>query len=218
MIYRSGIDAVPTSGIWAAIPADAMLPGENIVQYHSPAVIYKVLSADFIQQCIDGWVFFKNEYTLSNGGQLLTINGMAIDTDTGEVWLRVFVAGQPTRQSTVVIDGKEYQVEEAGVSPMAILAIGTALLAALSVLVISVGYVYAKRVDLQRAIANTGAIAKGTVIPYPNDSGSKDPCTDTGVVAEFQCAVGRASWLVLGAGVGIAVLVVLAIVYREKQA
>lgn len=215
MIYRSGDDAIPKPGLWSTVPLEQMRAGDNILQYHSPAIVYKVLSPSFIKEMLDGWVFFKNEYTLDNGGNLLRVLGMAIDTDSGEVWIRVSVSPIPAHKNTIVVDGVEQEVLESGINPKAVIAIGGALLAGLSVVLLSIGYVYEQKADIAKADANAEAIRRGLPPPYPNGGGEIDPCTQSGLYAEARCAIKRTSWLVLGAGLGIAILVIFMIARKE---
>lgn len=152
MKYTAGDNAEPLDG-YPTIPVDDMTAGKWILEYHIPSVVFSLFSASQIESIVRAWVFTKNEYILSSGGGLLNILGITIDTDAGSVWVKVQVSPVPNPSEGI---------NQAGISPQAVVAIGGTLFAVLAVVGWSLMHVY-KIVDRAGDILIPGSsVERGT--------------------------------------------------------
>lgn len=184
-VYTSGQDTTPGD----QTSLQALEPGEDyIFQYHAPTIAFAFISPDHLTSIIEEWINLRSKLEQLQSDEVLTIDGVLINTDTGDIYIRGSVSGAPA-------------VVESGVNPWAVAAVIGAIFAAIGI-GISLLYVYKVGNKLVGSVSNS---------PGP----TADPCTEDGVLNYVECLANETSWLIKGAIVG-ALALLLFIVFRER--
>lgn len=199
--YKEGAETRPDSS-FSLIAPTAIKAGENILFYKTSPVVFNLISPKTLSDVIHGWVWLKNEQALSEGGLLVNVLGVHIDTLTGEMIFRVNVSPVAGPSSDIP------DVSEAGVNPYAVLAIVGGLLAAAGIVVVTLTYVYGRVASspLGKSIGLTGSGGDTT-----------DPCQGSGPLDWFSCQLNRSFYVGIGILIGIVAVFVLALVMFERN-
>jgi hypothetical protein len=178
-IYVQGA-SVDTTGLNVVAPKDVQAGREYIWEYWCPAITFSFIDPSTMQEFISG--LLKLEETVKAvaptvGPPPVSITGVEIDTQTGNIWVRGIVKQVPTSN-----------VEQAGVNPLAVLAVIGAVFAVIGA-AISLRYVF----DVTSGKQQPGAL---------------DPCSNPGVLNYIDCLAQESKWFIFGALFGVVALVV----------
>jgi hypothetical protein len=182
-LYATGT-SVDTAGLLPVAPKDVQAGKEYIWEYWAPAITFSIISADTLNSFLQGLTNLDNyvkNLAGNPGPPPIEITGVEIDTDTGNIWVRGRVRAVPASD-----------VEQAGVNPIAILALFGALFALIGAAV-SLRYVY----DVTSGKQQVGAL---------------DPCSNPGIFNYIDCVAQESKWFLFGALFGVVALVVFLLV------
>lgn len=196
-LYHQGA-AVSVVGL-STIDPSAVRDGDYIYEYKGPAFIYSIVPTDVLVGTMKGWI---NLQTAIEGGSV-TITGVQVDTDTGEVFVRAQVV-KPPPVTIKDASGNDIVVEvsQAGVNPLVVLQIVGGLFVLLGV-GLTLLYVY------DAGVSSGVAQAGGAPLP--------DPCTQAGFLNYIRCATKKASWVGGGIAVGVLLAMVLIILVAGRS-
>lgn len=184
--------SIYTSGRNIAIGPQTNLKGlspgkDYIFQYKAPGFAFMLLSPEAMAALVEGWVNLRSKIDTARDDEILTITGVSVNTDTGDIFIRGSVAGPSN-------------VLQQGINPYAVAAVLAAVFAAIGIGV-SLLYVYE---------------VAGSFVPGGSDNGPAiDPCTDSGVIATVKCWAKESSLLLKGAIFG-ALAIMLVILYKRS--
>jgi hypothetical protein len=183
-VYAQGA-SVDTAGLNPVAPKDVQAGHEYIWEYWCPAITFSVISADTMNSFITG--LLNLEKTIAQiaptvGPPPVTITGVEIDTANGNIWVRGVVQQVPTTSD----------VQQAGVNPLAVLAVIGAVFAVIGAAV-SLRYVF-------------------DVTACKQQAGALDPCSNPGVLNYIDCLAQESKWFLFGALFGVVALVVFLLV------
>lgn len=106
-----------------------LVPGKDYVfQYKAPPFTFLILTATEMAALVEGWVKIRPKLDDRNSNAVLTIDGMSVNTGTGDIFVRASVAGVPVNSGQ-------------GVNPYAVASIIAAVFANVRIGV-SLLYVY----------------------------------------------------------------------------
>jgi hypothetical protein len=181
-VFNTG-QSTDTTGL-QSISVSQIPDGVSVLKYHSYPLVWKIFSPAQLTSIMQGWQNLKNSAVEKNGGTLVEILGVKIDTESGEVFVKVNARYIPA--PTITIGGKQVPAttSEAGLNPLAVVAIAAGLFAALDI-----------GLTLMQVYTGKAGI---------------DPCKVSGVIASAQCAATRGFWIIVGIAVGIAFLTIVA--------
>lgn len=165
---------------------------EYIFEYGFPKFALSLMSPETISSLAKKWVSAKTFLTREKEGDVFRIEGVRIDTDQGKIWVRGTTAPKPV-----------IETQEAGVNPLAILAVIGTILAAIG---LGVTLLFAYEVGTE--VLGGGGSNTGSQV---------DPCTTGGVLDTVRCWARKFGYVALGAGVGIAITVVILLVLIGRR-
>jgi hypothetical protein len=176
--------SVDTSGLNPVAPKDVQAGREYIWEYWCPAITFAVISADTMNGFVTGLLDLEStiaQIAPTVGPPPVVITGVEIDTSTGNIWVRGIVKQTPASD-----------VQQAGVNPLAVLAVIGAVFAVIGAAV-SLRYVFDVTAGKQQA-------------------GALDPCANPGVLNYIDCLAQESKWFFFGALFGVVALVVFLLV------
>lgn len=133
MVYKQGEAAIPGAGSVQIAPKD-MTAGTYIFYYKAPLFTFRFISAETLTSVIKSWFSIRQKLGATDSGGFLDVKGVTINTDTGDIYVKAVVT--PVKEKPLIIDGKEIPAPtEAGVNPLAVLAIVGGLFAAIGIAV-----------------------------------------------------------------------------------
>lgn len=198
-IYQQGT-SVDTTGLTNVNPKQLQVGGEYIWQYWVSATTFMFLTADQVNTVITTLINLKQKLSDIDPNEIdppINISGVAIDTDTGNIWIR----------GVITASSKDPNVQEADVNPWVIAGVIGGIFATIGAAVLLrgvyqvVGYVLG---------INTG----GT----PGGPPALDPCNNPGVINYFKCLGQESKWFLIGALFGIMFLIIFLFVkYGPKE-
>jgi hypothetical protein len=95
-LYIGGKDTTP--GVQTNIKA--LIPGKDYVfRYQAPPIAFAFLSPEGLQQLVSEWLNLSENTSPKNDGAIISIDGVSINTDTGEVFIRGSVAPSPNGEA-----------------------------------------------------------------------------------------------------------------------
>lgn len=116
-IYTSGRDTTPG----AQTHLRGLIPGHDYVfQYKAPGFAFMLLGSAVMSALVQGWVNLRKSLDDQNSDEVLTVTGVSVNTGTGDIFMRGFVA------DTSAVVG-------AGVNPYAVAAVLASLFAAIGI-------------------------------------------------------------------------------------
>lgn len=103
-----------------------LIPGRDyIFQYKAPPFAFLLLSQTEMTALVNGWVKIRPKLDERNSEAVLTIDGMSVNTGTGDILIRGSVAGIPVNSGQEV---NPYAVASIIASVFASVQIGVSLL------------------------------------------------------------------------------------------
>jgi len=130
-VVKQGESSLPDSGYQQIAPLN-MKAGTYILHYKAPAFTFRFLSAETLTSVIKSWFSLKRKLGATDGGGFLDIKGVTINTDTGDIFIKALLT--PVQEKPFVINGQEVAAPtEAGVNPLAVLAVVAGLFAAIGI-------------------------------------------------------------------------------------
>jgi hypothetical protein len=179
-LYQQG-SSVDVTGLNPVAPKDIQANNEYIWEYWTPAITFSFISPETLNSFISTLLDVKtaiHNLDPTAADPAIKITGVAIDTQTGNIWVRGQVLPQPTTD-----------IAQEGINPLTVLAVIGILFAAIGA-AISLRYVY--------------VLTGGTV----NKNPALDPCNNPGIGNYIDCLAQESKWFLIGAAFGILALIV----------
>lgn len=164
-----------TDGLAQVAAKDVATGKEYVYDYGAPKLAFAFIPDSLITGAIEAWLAITDVS--------FRVTGVSVDTETGHIFIR----GIPTA------------INEAGLSPAAILAIIGGFFALLGIAV-SLRFVY-----------QVGTSTGGGTTPVI------DPCSQPGIMATIDCFAKKSAWVGIGIFVGLAVGAIVILVFVGKN-
>jgi hypothetical protein len=121
-IFVAGRDLTPG----AQTHVRGLFPGNDyIFQYKVSPYVFAFISKQQMSNLVDSWVRLRTNLDERNSNEVLTINGVSVNTGTGDIFVRGSVAGVPVNSGQGV---NPYAVAAIIASVFANIQIGVSLL------------------------------------------------------------------------------------------